>query len=83
MWILGALILIVCALGIYSVRAWLSLLHEERKSRTCPFCGWIAMPDESAPAARALRSCQHCGTRTGMHHMSASGWINSTLRPPE
>jgi len=75
-------ILIVCALALYSVRAWLLLVNEERQN-TCPLCG-LAMPlDKSATAARPIRRCPHCETEADPLQTSASGWINSTLRPPD
>lgn len=83
MWILGALILIVCALGIYSVRAWLLLLQEERESKTCPRCGSVTAPDAFLTAVGPVHSCIHCEMKGCPLKMSARGWIQSTLRPPE
>lgn len=83
MWILAALILMVGALGIYSVRAWLLLLQEERASKTCPRCGSVTAPDTPLTAVGAVHSCIHCEIKGCPLKMAASGWINSTLRPPE
>jgi hypothetical protein len=75
-------ILIVCALALYSVRAWLLLMNEEREN-TCPRCGLAMTPDKSATVKRPARRCPHCETEADPLRGSARGWINSTLKPPE
>ncbi len=80
-------ILAVCALALYSVRAWLLLMNEERES-VCPRCGLTTTLDKSnldtsATVARPIRRCPHCEAEADSLQTSASGWINSTLRPPE
>jgi hypothetical protein len=83
MWILAALALTICVLGVYSVRAWLVLLHEERAGKICPQCGTAAMPDPTTGAAGAFPSCNNCPIKGCPFRMSARGWINSPLRPPD
>lgn len=75
--------LMVCVLALYSVRGWLLLMNEERRKSTCPRCGLAITIDKSAAVARPIRRCPHCGTEADPLQVSASGWINSTLRPPE
>lgn len=80
-------ILTVCALALYSVRAWLLLMNEEREN-VCPRCGLTMTLDKSsldtsATVARPIRRCLHCEAEADPLQTSASGWINSTLKPPE
>lgn len=85
--VLIACILIVCALALYSARAWLLRINEEREN-TCPRCGFAmaldtSVPGKSATAARPIHRCLHCEAEADPLQTSANGWINSALRPPE
>ncbi|GAB1715950.1 MAG: hypothetical protein NTAFB05_09920 [Nitrobacter sp.] len=75
-------ILIVCALAMYSVRVRLLLMNEEREN-ICPRCGLTMALDKSANAARPIHRCLHCEAEIDPNQTPSSGWINSTLKPPE
>lgn len=73
---------IVCALALYGVRGWLLLMNKETES-TCPRCGLAMTMDKSIAAATLVRRCPHCETEADPFQVSASGWINSSLKSPE
>ncbi|WP_187147958.1 hypothetical protein [Nitrobacter winogradskyi] len=69
-------------LALYGVRGWLLLINKEAES-ACPRCGMAMTMDKSVAVARLVRRCPHCETEADPLQASASGWIKSSLKPPE
>ncbi|MBR1221268.1 hypothetical protein JQ557_24930 [Bradyrhizobium sp. U87765 SZCCT0131] len=62
MWLLVAIVLVVGALFVLSVRAWISILAQETDRRACPTCK-ARMVVTSTPETESGLSCQctRCG----------------------
>lgn len=74
--------MIVGVLALYCVRGWLLLMNKVAVS-TCPRCGLTMTMDKSVAVARLVRRCPHCETEADPLQASASGWIKSSLKPPD
>ncbi|MGO4712916.1 hypothetical protein [Bradyrhizobium sp. 2TAF24] len=61
MWLLVAIALVVGALFVLSVRAWISILSQETDRRACPACK-ARMMVTTLPDAHGLSyQCTRCG----------------------
>ncbi len=74
--------MIVGVLALYCVRGWLLLMNKVAVS-TCPRCGLTMTMDQSVAVARLVRRCPQCETEADPLQASASGWIKSSLKPPD
>jgi len=83
MWILEALILIVCAVAICSIRTWFILRSEKRESQTRPQGDPITVPTPSPADKTPVPPSMPGGTKADPLKSAAGGWVRSTLKPPE